>query len=260
MAEPSAGIETLRMDGKESFSLIRFVRRLFGWLAGALAAVLDRFEALLGDAPAPRGAEYLPYKLREDFLSRAELGFFQALQTTVRGEANVCAKVSLGDLFFGESGDTEQNRVLRNRINRKHVDFLLCDPQTMTPLCGVELDDRSHDRADRVERDRFVDQVFEAAGLPLVRVPAARTYAPAPLHALLAPHLGLVAFQPELCSPTADTVVLSRNDGADEGACPRCGGRLLVRTARSGVNAGEQFIGCGNFPKCRFVRRPQMAA
>ena len=36
--------------------------------------------------------------------------------------------------------------------------------------------------------------------------------------------------------------------------CPRCGGKLLLRTAKKGPNAGKQFYGCSNFPKCRFTK------
>ncbi len=39
----------------------------------------------------------------------------------------------------------------------------------MRPLVGIELDDASHRRARRQRRDRFVDEVFAAAGLPLQR-------------------------------------------------------------------------------------------
>ena len=35
--------------------------------------------------------------------------------------------------------------------------------------------------------------------------------------------------------------------------CPRCGGVLVVRTARKGNNTGRQFLGCETFPKCRFT-------
>ena len=37
-------------------------------------------------------------------------------------------------------------------------------------------------------------------------------------------------------------------------SCPRCGGTLVVRTARKGKNPGRRFWGCETFPKCRFVR------
>lgn len=35
--------------------------------------------------------------------------------------------------------------------------------------------------------------------------------------------------------------------------CPKCGKQLVLRTARRGANAGKQFYGCSNFPKCRFI-------
>lgn len=36
--------------------------------------------------------------------------------------------------------------------------------------------------------------------------------------------------------------------------CPWCGGMLVLRTAKQGVNAGRQFYGCANYPKCRYTR------
>jgi very-short-patch-repair endonuclease len=85
-------------------------------------------------------------------------------------------KVRLGDLFFVRQ--PHKNHAARNRIDRKHIDFLICDAMTMRPLVGIELDDASHQRKDRKERDDFVDRVFAAAGLPVIHVPAARSYQP----------------------------------------------------------------------------------
>lgn len=36
--------------------------------------------------------------------------------------------------------------------------------------------------------------------------------------------------------------------------CPVCGGNLVLRTANGGSNAGNQFYGCSNYPRCRYVR------
>lgn len=36
--------------------------------------------------------------------------------------------------------------------------------------------------------------------------------------------------------------------------CPRCGKQLVLRTARKGANAGQQFYGCSGFPNCRYIR------
>ena len=40
----------------------------------------------------------------------------------------------------------------------------------------------------------------------------------------------------------------------DKKLCPRCGSELVLRTARSGAHAGEQFYGCSAFPKCRYTK------
>ncbi len=34
--------------------------------------------------------------------------------------------------------------------------------------------------------------------------------------------------------------------------CVRCGAEMVLRTARKGEHAGEQFYGCSRFPKCRY--------
>ena len=36
--------------------------------------------------------------------------------------------------------------------------------------------------------------------------------------------------------------------------CPKCNGNLILRTATRGANAGNQFYGCSNYPKCRYIQ------
>lgn len=36
--------------------------------------------------------------------------------------------------------------------------------------------------------------------------------------------------------------------------CPKCGSKLVLRTAKKGENAGNQFYGCSAFPKCRYIQ------
>lgn len=38
-----------------------------------------------------------------------------------------------------------------------------------------------------------------------------------------------------------------------ERICPRCGSKMILRTASKGANAGKQFWGCERFPKCRYI-------
>ncbi|EKE07994.1 MAG: NERD protein [uncultured bacterium] len=36
--------------------------------------------------------------------------------------------------------------------------------------------------------------------------------------------------------------------------CPRCGSKLIVRTVKNGVRAGQKFWGCSAFPRCKMVQ------
>ena len=36
--------------------------------------------------------------------------------------------------------------------------------------------------------------------------------------------------------------------------CPRCGGNLIEKTAKKGPSEGAKFLGCDNYPKCRFTK------
>ena len=42
-------------------------------------------------------------------------------------------------------------------------------------------------------------------------------------------------------------------DAQNSQKCPRCSADLVLRTATKGQNAGKQFYGCSNFPKCRYT-------
>ena len=45
-----------------------------------------------------------------------------------------------------------------------------------------------------------------------------------------------------------------RTDPTDQiPACPQCGKAMVLRTARSGKNAGKQFWGCSDYPDCKGV-------
>lgn len=45
-----------------------------------------------------------------------------------------------------------------------------------------------------------------------------------------------------------------RERHASDVVCPRCGSKLVERTARNGARAGSKFLGCSSYPKCRFTK------
>lgn len=43
------------------------------------------------------------------------------------------------------------------------------------------------------------------------------------------------------------------NSNIEEKLCPRCGGKLIVRIATKGDRKGKSFLGCSNYPKCKYI-------
>lgn len=148
--------------------LIVFVFILAGLML-ALKLLLERLK------PRSAGSGELPYQKRRYLLSQAERVFYDMLCEAVRDDLVIFSKVRIADILLVR-GRTDQRLKWQNKINCKHVDFVLCDPRTLGPVIAVELDDSSHLRQDRKERDRFVDQALQSAGLPLHREIAKTRY------------------------------------------------------------------------------------
>jgi len=123
-------------------------------------------------------SENLPYVLERNLMSKAERSFFGVLeQVTDSSKYYIFPQVSLNNLVTVERG-SGSFQTFHNRVDRKSVDFVLFDRSAVSPVLAIELDDSSHDREDRQERDVFVDRVLAKAGLPLLHVKAKAAYDP----------------------------------------------------------------------------------
>jgi len=117
------------------------------------------------------------YVLITPLVSPAERSFLGCLDSVLPPDIRVLVKVRLGDLFSVESsGDRSTTTAARNKIQSKHVDFVLCRSDDLSPLAAIELDDKSHGRSDRRERDEFLNSLFADSPIKLLRIPAQHTY------------------------------------------------------------------------------------
>lgn len=242
------------MSSEKKFGLLRNVLRATGLSQEAVDDAVNFIADLLtGESKGSKSTTTdFPYHLRDHFLSPAELTFYKALQSAVDGRAVILCKVALGDLFYvKKDGDMSRYRIYTNKIDRKHVDFLLCD-SFMRPVVGIELDDKSHQREDRRARDRFVDGVFTAAKLPLVHVPVRRAYDILEIARQFSSYLGAV---PTSVPAPRETIKVSVPSATTSQAphCPKCGSEMILRTAKSGANAGNKFWGCSKYPSCKGI-------
>lgn len=119
--------------------------------------------------------EELPYKKKQYLLSIAEKNFYEVLKTAIQDtDYYICPKVRLADIIY--VGKTDKRQSYFNKIQSKHIDFLLCTADTLSPVIAIELDDNSHFRNDRIKRDAFVDKVLKAAGLKIIRFNVKHSY------------------------------------------------------------------------------------
>jgi len=217
---------------------------------------LGAFFKLLGvggqNATRDTEQENLPYRLRDDFLSAAELDFFHALKQVVGEHFHICSKVRISDLLY--VANRRENLGHANRIDRKHVDFVLCDPKTMQPALVVELDDSSHQRKDRRDRDELVDAAFHVAGMPILHVTCRRSYVQEELEQQIR-----TAIKPEEqeVPPIAPTLTSEAPVDAEVVPevphCPKCHVVMIERVASRGRHRGKRFWACPSYPDCRKI-------
>lgn len=174
---------------------------------------------------------------KTELLSPAEKRFFRILDAAAGSGYRVFSKVRIADIITPCAGNRSEWQTLFNRISAKHVDFVLCGKDSLEVECVIELDDRSHNEESRAARDVFVNQAFEAAGVPVLRFPVLSDYSESEITASID---GIKA--------PLDIASGKRS------LCPKCGKNLVLRTAGSGARAGSKFWGCSGYPECRFIR------
>ena len=109
------------------------------------------------------------YKCKWYPLTKSELRFFHTLLGVVHNFYYVVPQVHLSNLLDHKTWGQNWRGAL-SRIQRKSVDYVICSRRELTPVCAVELDNPSHNKPDRVERDKLVEALFKEAGIPLIRI------------------------------------------------------------------------------------------
>ena len=178
----------------------------------------------------------MPYRMRGQLLSSSEAALYRALLEMVEDRYVVCPKVALNDVFMIVRPN--ENVHYFNKIFRKHVDFLLCEPGSMKPSFGVEIVKPVAKNETRAA-DQFLEDIFLGAGLPLVHIPSAQRYDVRDLINLFQIAVTKSRSRP-LKDSTSDSVPM----------CPVCGKMMVLRVHRSGLRKGREYYGCMDNPRC----------
>lgn len=140
------------------------------WIAAGIVGFLVVVAFVARGMSAPPRPRYVR---QAALMSAAELAFFRVLAQVADANYLISMKVRVADIItpVGEANRKAWWAAFA-KVSSKHVDFVLADPATAAVRLAIELDDRSHARADRRNRDEFLNRAFAEAGVPLLRIRA----------------------------------------------------------------------------------------
>jgi len=121
---------------------------------------------------AEEGLSQIPYLKKEHLFNETEKSFYKTMNQILQ-VSNYCVfvKVPLLDLLVLPR--STGNWVTHwNRVKSKHLDFVVCDKEELTPLVAISLETGSSDKAE----DVFLQQVLEHIKMPYIKVEARETY------------------------------------------------------------------------------------
>jgi hypothetical protein len=108
------------------------------------------------------------YSRKKEFITSSEKEFYKILEEVAGDRYYIFPQVHLSALFKNETMG-RYHKLAFQIINRRSVDYVLCDKASLEPVYAVELDDSTHDTPERIKRDESVNRMFELSDLPLLR-------------------------------------------------------------------------------------------
>ncbi|WP_415892410.1 DUF2726 domain-containing protein [Neptuniibacter sp. PT8_73] len=169
---------------------------IFAVLMFVALILLKKFAAQSSDS----SENALGYRQKKTLFTEAERSFLGVLDQCIDPKQHrVFGKVRVADIF--EPNPTQNRSEWQkafNPIKAKHFDYVICTVDTLKPVCAIELDDKSHSQKKRQQRDQLLESVCQDANLPLIRVPAKRSYKLEEVKAVLSKRFAQTQAEPAL--------------------------------------------------------------
>lgn len=111
----------------------------------------------------------IPYK-KKYLLTKNEWSFYKKLKTLSDNyNLHIIAKIRLADLVEVDYNKTKEFNKYFAKIKSKHIDFALTKPENLEVKYLIELDDNSHNKQNRKNRDDFLNKLCNETGYKLIR-------------------------------------------------------------------------------------------
>lgn len=107
---------------------------------------------------------------RKNLLTKNEYIFYRNLKNFAdKYNLQILSKIRVADIVEPKP-NTNKSEWFSDfgKIKSKHVDFAIANKDNLYILCLIELDDNTHQKPDRIERDIFIDQVYQSVRIPII--------------------------------------------------------------------------------------------
>jgi very-short-patch-repair endonuclease len=151
----------LHKNGREQMKhlLLMLGVMLIACLAGLAPILLKRLKL-----QSLSNQQVLPdFTANKPLTEREQVFYFRLIEAA--SESVVLAQVQVSCLMSVRGAGRQ---AWFNKISRKSVDYVVCR-KDFSVIAAIELDDNSHNRADRQSADKDKDTALEAAGIRLLR-------------------------------------------------------------------------------------------
>ncbi|MGB0204495.1 MAG: DUF2726 domain-containing protein [Neptuniibacter sp.] len=148
------------------------------WPLFVVVIVLGLAVAVLKPRATISSVAELGYRKKKTLFTEAERSFLGVLDQCIDpAQYRVFGKVRVADIVEPNlTRNRSEWQKAFNAISAKHFDYVICSTDTLQPLCVIELDDKSHSQKKRQKRDQLLESICFGVELPLIRVPAKRSY------------------------------------------------------------------------------------
>lgn len=157
-----------------SLVILIFIGFFYGGFGELILKMMRFCIGKLSEKKSNKASDLIVYGAYEEkqFMTNNERNFFLKLNKSVKPCEYVFSQVRLVDIVQ-VSTTFKNDRIKYNSLFRKisqwHCDFIITDAN-FNIKAAIELDDSSHNRKDRIKRDRYFNVVMRQAKIPLYRV------------------------------------------------------------------------------------------
>lgn len=132
---------------------------------------MEEKEQTYAESLIKRGGAYIA---KSKMMSASEQGVYKILEKAYGDKYHIFCQVRVVDIIQPNITKyqtwTKEYKSLFWQVSQWHFDFVMCDKSDFSIFCALELDDASHERADRKRRDRILNAVCKDAGIELKRM------------------------------------------------------------------------------------------